>query len=153
VGARLCREGERRHRAAPTADRDVPHGLPPETDTAPVADTDTAEPADTGCELLTRWRDHDRDGWGGEELLACADTPGLADEPGDCDDTRAHVHPFAPDRCSNGVDEDCDGSDAPCSTFGSYEGFRVDVGLAVVTVARAADLDGDGSTDLITGSP
>jgi len=32
----------------------------------------------------------------------------------DCDDQDASVHPGAPERCGDGVDQDCDGKDLPC---------------------------------------
>jgi hypothetical protein len=34
----------------------------------------------------------------------------------DCDDQDPAIHPDADDVCANGVDEDCDGADAPCET-------------------------------------
>jgi len=36
----------------------------------------------------------------------------------DCDDTNPEAHPGATERCGNGVDEDCDGSDEPCVDTG-----------------------------------
>ncbi len=64
-------------------------------------------------DLCTFYADADEDGWG---VLAeaseadCDDPPaGVVDEPGDCDDTDAAVHPEAAERC-NAVDDDCDGA-------------------------------------------
>ncbi len=34
----------------------------------------------------------------------------------DCDDERSDVHPGAPEICGDGVDQDCDGDDTPCTT-------------------------------------
>ncbi len=49
----------------------------------------------------------------------------------DCDDTRAGVSPDAPERCGNGLDDNCDG--------------RVDdVGVDAITVYQDADGDGHG---------
>ncbi len=38
--------------------------------------------------------------------------------PGDCDDTRADVHPGAPERCGDGLDADCSGLDPACPPQG-----------------------------------
>jgi hypothetical protein len=46
-----------------------------------------------------------------EEIEGDADGDGVR-RPGDCDDTKAGIHPGAPDVPDNGVDEDCNGVDA-----------------------------------------
>ncbi len=82
----------------------------------------------------------------------------IADGGTDCDDTDASVHPGAVEVCDNGVDDDCDGTASGCGLEGSS-----DVGDADITVTgdrgmrthydvEVADFDGDGSSDLITGS-
>ncbi len=53
--------------------------------------------------------DADGDGWGAEAAQACAPTDGYSDREGDCDDGAASVHPEAPERCGNGIDDDCSG--------------------------------------------
>jgi hypothetical protein len=57
----------------------------------------------------TWYGDADGDGWGddGAVLTACEPSEGYADQPGDCDDEDAGVHPEADEIC-NGVDDDCD---------------------------------------------
>jgi alpha-tubulin suppressor-like RCC1 family protein len=61
--------------------------------------------------LLTFYRDIDGDGYGVTSMTraACGAPPGYAVNPGDCDDSRAAVHPGARDEC-NELDDDCDGT-------------------------------------------
>ena len=66
----------------------------------------------------TWFLDADGDGWGdwAQRVQACtgAALPGpVTDRAGDCDDTDATVGPHAREIPANGVDEDCDGEDAP----------------------------------------
>src|SRR5690606_37962980 len=55
------------------------------------------------------YRDADGDGWGNEAQLvfSCPQPEGYVLAKGDCDDTRADVHPDAEEIC-NGIDDDCD---------------------------------------------
>jgi len=60
--------------------------------------------------------DNDNDGYNAynywtEEVLSLLDYCG----PVDCDDNNANIHPGATDICENGIDENCDGSDADCA--------------------------------------
>lgn len=80
---------------------------------------------------LTVYPDADSDGFGVSDgaTLACFALPGYALSDGDCDDTRASVHPAAAEIC-NGRDDDCndavddaelgcectDGTRRPCGT-------------------------------------
>ena len=58
----------------------------------------------------------DGDGDGFISLAACEqlDSPSINCDWADCDDINPAVNPLAHDVCGNGVDEDCDGEDAPC---------------------------------------
>ncbi len=55
----------------------------------------------------TWYLDLDGDGYGAEEVVACAQPADSVDEGGDCDDEAAAVHPGAPELC-NDLDDDCD---------------------------------------------
>ncbi len=64
-------------------------------------------------------------------------------EPDDCDDDNPDVHPGAPDNCTNGIDDDCDGLideyDPACtSTFAEEITFDGLPGSAAVTLAWTA---------------
>ncbi len=61
-------------------------------------------PCPSGFCDLDPCRDFDGDGYVAATDVVC---PGKL--PGDCDDTRAWVHPGVKERCSNGLDDDCDG--------------------------------------------
>ena len=85
-------------------------------------------PADTAArdDALARC-DLDCDG----ELTACA--PDDADADGyagalDCDDGDAAAWPGAPERCGDGVDQDCDGTDASCTTGLDQDGDQYEKG-------------------------
>jgi hypothetical protein len=62
------------------------------------------------------WFDGDGDGYGVDGALVPSDDgscagPGEAAVVGDCDDTRAEVHPRAEEVPADGIDQDCDGGD------------------------------------------
>jgi hypothetical protein len=72
---------------------------------------DDADPSVDPATQQTHWRDVDGDGYGDpdQELLACRAFPGVAaDNPDDCDDTRAQVAPDRPEILCDTVDNDCD---------------------------------------------
>ena len=113
--------------AADTADT-----APDSGDTGETADTDTADTADTV--------DRDEDGYSPAD--------------GDCDDTRPHVYPGAPDGC-DGLDQDCDGEAIPdhsCSetwdvaTMWSWEIRWADNDVLSI---YAGQVGGGGGVDLV----
>ena len=70
------------------------------------------------------YRDIDGDGYGDAEdghgasarvLLACEPPSGFVENEGDCDDRDGEVNPAAVEICGDGIDQDCDGSDAECA--------------------------------------
>ncbi len=81
-----------------------------------------------GAGPKTWYPDLDEDGFGASIGVqsACTGPSGYVDNGDDCDDTNPDINPNAEDIPGNGIDEDCDGTDAP-----------------------AADLNGDGYPDLV----
>ena len=61
--------------------------------------------------MIEAFVDEDGDGYGtSARTIRCPLPDGYAVEGGDCDDTRAEVHPGATELC-DGLDDDCDGTD------------------------------------------
>ncbi|TNV45382.1 putative metal-binding motif-containing protein, partial [Corallococcus exiguus] len=73
-----------------------------------------------------------------------ASAPGT--ESPDCDDSRADVHPGAPELCDVGVDSDCDGlkscEDSDCTEKACTEGDPCMVGKRCVGTGTAASCEG-----------
>ncbi|MCA9513994.1 MAG: putative metal-binding motif-containing protein, partial [Myxococcales bacterium] len=79
------------------------------------------------------YKDADHDGWGDEAVSECLCAPDgdfTSTKPGDCDDTRTAVYPFAQELC-NGRDDDCDGHTDEQDALGCVVYFK--------------DADGDGA--------
>jgi len=73
-------------------------------------DTDVDEGVTGQCSPF--YKDGDHDGWGDTAESACLCAPDgeyTSTRPGDCDDTRTDIYPFADELCNDGVDDDCDG--------------------------------------------
>ena len=64
---------------------------------------------------IVYYEDGDGDGYGddGSWTQSCSLPTGYAEDNSDCDDTDATVNPAAAETPQDGVDQDCDGSDAP----------------------------------------
>jgi len=92
-------------------------------------DNDCNSQVDDGLIFVTYYIDVDGDGYGNASVFtsACTQPNGYAANGADCDDTRASVHPGAPELC-NGDDDDCNGQVDDGLTFSLYY----------------VDLDGDG---------
>lgn len=108
----------------------------------PVAwyrDEDRDGYTDEGVDVTWWFPDRDGDGWGAEleGVARCGEPePGEVDQGGDCDDSRADVHPTATDPLDDGVDWDCDGRDG-CPEGGRWEGDLVFEGAGAREAAEA----------------
>jgi hypothetical protein len=103
--------------------------------------------------------DADGDGYGSTAAVVCEATTGFSDLDGDCGDDNPAQYPGAPDVCGDAIDNDCDPStvedcvptattsplDYPDRIWGAEEGERLEL-------VGAADLDGDGTIDILVDS-
>lgn len=102
---------------------------------------------------------------GGSNICYTPDRDGdgfysYVDGGGDCDDSSSLVYPGASDACGDGIDQDCDGSDAACGPESGITEYKLTAGDAAAddhfgwSVAIDGDvavvgayLDDDGPTD------
>ena len=105
------------------------------------------------------FEDLDGDGFGtaAESTLACTLPSGHAKDDGDCDDTAVATYPGAPDLPGDGVDQDCNGSDAPLDLGDDTVPFSGDVILqtpldATQFCAERSTVNGDLWLDGFTAS-
>jgi hypothetical protein len=138
---------------------------------------DSVDTVDTVCAMVV-YQDADGDGFGDPESFtsACVVEPGYSSNDADCNDADAAIHPGSPEIPRDGVDQDCDGSDAcvdlNCDGFldivlsieeqngniecdskvfiGSADGYNQTLLLPTIgAYANAiADLSGDGWPDI-----
>jgi len=102
------------------------------------------------AEGVPAFLDGDGDGYGATAVTACALSPGVVDQDGDCDDADAAVNPGAVEDVCTETDEDCDGSGGapdPAIRFGGEPGGVSGLGEALAT----GDQDGAGAL-LLAGS-
>jgi len=84
---------------------------------------------DEGLTVIRYFRDADNDGYGNPtvSLTDCRQPSGYVELSGDCNDNAASINPGATDIPGNGIDEDCDGMDAPMLVDSDGDGFLSDV--------------------------
>ncbi len=78
----------------------------------------------------------------------------------DCNDSSASVYPGAAETCEDGIDQDCDGEDAPCALEGDVDLSLAEARLIGVasydyssgSLSSAGDVNGDGYDDIIVGA-
>lgn len=93
-----------------------------------------------------RLDDQDGDGYVPDNACGVTGTSGM----GDCDDNEDTINPGATEICGNGVDEDCDGTAAPCnrilaiaySNLNGQNGFQE--GTSDVLISKLIDENNDG---------
>ncbi len=143
----------------------APEGFAPNDD-----DCDDRDPAAGPPSLW--YPDADGDGFGDIDGDPVDPTPSCeSPSPGaapdwiglDCDDSESRVFPGALDTCENGIDEDCDGVDAPCVRASCQEWldydplspsgvYRVQPEPAVAERLVYCDMDVDGGGWTLVGS-
>jgi hypothetical protein len=83
-------------------------------------------------------------------------TPGNAS---DCDSADPTIHPWAVETCADGVDSNCNGVDSDCGPWGTFDladaqaAIFGDTNYDQVGPSCAADVDGDGTPDVVLGGP
>ena len=116
-------------------------------------DPDIADP-------IEGYPDNDGDGYGDSTttILTC-DLAELSDEGGDCNDGDPMVNPGATEVCGDGLDNDCDGTAGTCAWSGDimvdeadFIAFGDSGNDALASAIAGADINGDGTTDLIIAS-
>lgn len=91
-------------------------------------DNDCNGQADDGLPTTTYYEDADGDGYGLNEstFTGCSQPAGYAAQDGDCDDSNAAINPGAEEVCGDGIDQDCDGSDASCVSCSVFTAAELD---------------------------
>jgi hypothetical protein len=118
-------------------------------------DADDSVDPKTATSMLYPDDDGDGSGAKGAKVAACDVGDGFSDNADDCDDANGAMHPFAPEVCDDGVDDDCDGVADACHFAGEIAPDATDahlVGGTSLTLGYDAtptgDMNGDGYNDI-----
>jgi hypothetical protein len=113
-------------------------------------------------DAVTYYADTDHDGYGDPETGSeeCEQPIDTTQDAQDCDDNDFTVNPGRDEICSDGVDNDCDGTANGCGLSGNVSLTVADAqfqgtnpgDFAGVDIHGAGDQDGDGVPDLVVGS-
>jgi len=113
---------------------------------------------DEGLTVVRYYEDADGDGYGNQavSVVDCRQPSNFVTNSNDCDDNNSAINPDAVEVPGNGIDENCDGSDAPGLTDADGDGFLSDVDCndnnanifpGAVELCDAIDNNCDGQTD------
>ena len=100
------------------------------------------------------WTDQDGDGFGADsgEQRSCTPPADAAFQGGDCDDAALAVNPDALEVAADGIDQDCNGSDADPDLDTDGDGIPDYVELNWGVDPGESDSDGDGVADAVEGA-
>ena len=126
-------------------------------------DDDCNDEVDEGeaVDATTLYADTDGDSYGDPETGASlCPAEGRVSDGSDCDDTEASVNPGETEICSDGLDNDCDGSPNDCLLEGNVTSGDADQAIVGAlgydylgySVSSVGDMDGDGFEDLMVGA-
>jgi hypothetical protein len=101
--------------------------------------------------------DMDDDGFGDPRvrMRSCVQPRDFVDNPRDCDDGDDMMNPLAFEFCTDGDDDDCDGQVDECEISLDDAALVIESGTrrtAVQGTLSVADMNGDGTGDLVVGS-